>query len=159
MTLRAVPMTRDKAMTFIAKHHRHHGRPPGYLFCIGAEEGGQLVGVAVVGRPVARMLQDGKTAEVIRMCTDGTKNACSFLYGAAWRAAREMGYQRLVTYTLPSEGGTSMRATGWEPVDTSAGGGSWSRESRPREDKHPLEAKVRWEVRRATPPSSEDSNG
>lgn len=148
MNLAAVPMTRDKAMAFIAQHHRHHGRPPGYLFCVGAERGGELVGVAVVGRPVSRMLQDGKTAEVIRMCTDGTRNACSFLYGAAWRIAREMGYQRLVTYTLPSEGGASMRATGWVPVETKAGGGTWSRESRPREDKHPLEPKVRWEVRR-----------
>jgi hypothetical protein len=100
--------------------------------------------VAIIGRPVARMLQDGWTAEVVRVATTGEKNACSMLYGAAWRACRSLGYRRLVTYTLAEEGGASLRASGYRCLG-SAGGGSWSRESRPRVDHHPLQAKMRWE--------------
>ena len=79
----------------------------------GTEADGRLAGVAIVGRPVSRYLDDGKTLEVNRLCTDGTKNACSFLYAAAARAARAMGYQRIITYTLDTEGGASLRAAGW----------------------------------------------
>lgn len=146
MGLYAVPITRDEAMQFIAQHHRHHGRPKGYLFAVGAAyEDIGVVGVAMVGRPVARLLQDGWTAEVIRLCTTGVLNACSFLYGASWRAARELGYKRLVTYTLPEEGGASLRAAGWKCLGE-AGGGSWSRKERPRVDTHPLQRKLRWEA-------------
>jgi hypothetical protein len=149
MALQAVPVTRDEAIAFIEKHHRHHGRPPGYLFAVGCFDAldARVCGVAVVGRPVARHLQDGWTAEVIRLCSDGTRNACSFLYGAAWRAARALGYLRLVTYTLPEEGGASLRAAGWRLIGE-AGGGSWSRKERPRVDKHPTQSKLRWEFPR-----------
>lgn len=145
MSLRAVPIFRDEAFAFVSQHHRHHGRPVGCIFSIAAAEGDDVVGVVVVGRPVARGLQDGFTAEVIRCCTIGARNACSFLYAAAWRAARAMGYRRLVTYTLPEEGGASLRAAGWRLIGE-AGGGSWSCKSRPRVDKHPTQSKLRWEV-------------
>jgi hypothetical protein len=91
------------------------------------------------------MLQDGYTAEVLRLCSDGTKNTCSMLYAAAWRAVRAMGYRKLVTYILISESGTSLRAAGWKCIGE-AGGGSWNRTSRPRVDTHPLQKKIRFEV-------------
>ena len=102
-------------------------------------------GVAIVGRPVARMSDNGWTLEVNRCCTDGSKNACSMLYGAAWRAAKALGYKRLVTYTLPEEGGTSLRAAGWKLLGE-AGGGSWNRSSRPRIDTAPTQGKLAWEA-------------
>lgn len=145
MGLALVPVFRDTALAFLAAHHRHHGRPQGYLFAIGVAAEGGLVGVAMVSRPVAHRLQDGETAEVIRLCTDGTHNACSFLYGAAWRAARALGYRRLITYTLPEEGGASLRGAGWRCVGETRGG-SWSRESRPRVDRAPTCRKLRWEA-------------
>lgn len=104
-----------------------------------------MVGVAIAGNPVARMLNDGLTIEITRCCTDGTRNACSMLYGAVWRAARAMGFRRGITYTLPEEGGASLRAAGWRLVGE-AGGGSWDREGRPRTDKHPTQTKLRWEI-------------
>lgn len=105
-----------------------------------------VVGVAIIGKPVARMLNDGLTAEVTRLCVlEGHKNACSMLYGANWRAARALGWKRLITYTLKSEGGASLRASGWKVVGECRGG-TWSRPSRPREDKHPLQEKIRWQA-------------
>lgn len=145
MNLTVVPMTLREAYAFIEREHRHHGSPQGGLFAIGAAEDDEVVGVVVVGRPVARMLADGWTVEVTRLATDGSRNACSLLYRAAWRAARAMGYRRLVTYTLPEEGGSSLRAAGFRLVGE-AGGGSWSRDSRPRVDLHPLQTKLRWEL-------------
>jgi len=94
---------------------------------------------------VSRMLDNGLTAEVIRVASDGTRNACSFLYGAAKRAAQAMGYRKVLTYTLIEEGGASLRAVGWNRVGV-AGGGSWSRPSRPEVDHHPLQQKIRWEA-------------
>lgn len=143
--MRVVPLPLDEANAFVLAHHRHHGPSVGHLFSLGAEarERG-IVGVAICGRPVARMLHDGLTVEVTRMATDGTPNACSFLYGAAWRAARALGYRRLVTYTFASEEGTSLRAAGLTIVGEVAGR-SWSCPSRPRVDKYPLQAKLRWE--------------
>jgi L-amino acid N-acyltransferase YncA len=139
-----VPITISDALEFVARHHRHGGAPHSYLFAVACAEGEEVVGVAVIGRPVARMLQDGWTAEVIRLCTDGTKNACSMLYGAAWRACRALGYRRLVTYILDSEPGVTVRAAGFKLVGQ-AGGGSWHRENRPRVDRHPTQGKLRWE--------------
>jgi len=139
-----VPMTLTEAKAFISREHRHHQAPVGGLFAIGAAIDGAIVGVVVVGRPVARMLADGWTVEVTRLATDGSRNACSMLYRAAWRAARAMGYRRLVTYTLPEEGGSSLRAAGFRLIGE-AGGGSWSRGSRPRVDLHPIQTKLRWE--------------
>jgi hypothetical protein len=104
----------------------------------------KVVGVIMVGRPVARHLDNGKTLEVTRCCTDGTKNAASKLYGAAWSAAKALGFRRLITYTLSSEPGTSLRAAGWKELYKTSGG-SWSVPSRPRIDKHPLGQKTIWE--------------
>jgi len=139
------PITIKEAAAFIRAHHRHHRPPTGGLFAVGVEAAGELVGVAVVARPVARHADNGWTAEVVRVATDGAANACSKLYGACWRAARALGYRRLITYTLSSEPGTSLRAAGWRLLGE-AGGGSWSRPSRPREDEHPLQGKLKWEA-------------
>lgn len=98
-----------------------------------------------MGRPVARLNQDGRTAELTRLASDGTRNVCSFLYGRAWRAARALGYVRMITYTLASEDGASLRGAGWRLIGA-AGGSSWSRPSRPRIDTHPLEQKQLWET-------------
>lgn len=104
------------------------------------------MGVAVVGRPVARMLQDGFTAEVTRLCTDGTRNACSMLYSACWRAAKALGYRKMITYILNTEPGTSLKAAGWKVIGE-RGGGSWSVPSRPRVDNHPLQRKLLFEIK------------
>ena len=129
---------------FVRKFHRHHAPPVGSIFQIACAEGGKIVGVCMVGRPLARRLQNGTTAEVTRLCTDGTKNVCSKLYSAAWRIARSMGYRRLITYILESEQGTSLRASGWRETGR-AGGLSWNVPSRPREDKSPAQMKLRFE--------------
>jgi len=145
MSLEVQPLTLAEAHAFVARVHRHHKPATGGKFAIGVNDGERVVGVCVVGRPVARRFDNGWTAEVTRLATDGTRNACSILYAAAWRACRAMGYKRLVTYTLPEEGGASLRAAGWKLLGE-AGGGSWSCESRPRVDKHPLQTKLLWEA-------------
>jgi hypothetical protein len=138
------PVTQADAFDFIRKHHRHHNVPVGALWWHGVHnDEGVLVGVAIVGRPVARKLDDGLTVEVTRLCTDGTQNSCSILYGAARRVAKDKGYRRGITYTLPEEGGASLRASGWFYLGETPGK-SWSVKSRPREDKHPLGIKHRW---------------
>jgi hypothetical protein len=139
----AKPIGFKQACEFVAALHRHHKPPQGHKFSISAAVKGRVVGVVMVGRPVARKLDDGVTAEVIRLCTDGTENACSFLYSCAARAAQAMGYNSIVTYILSSETGASLRASGWTDEGQS-GGGSWSRDARGREDKHPLETKRRY---------------
>ena len=139
------PVTRDEAFTFVKHHHRHHGPPPGHKFSIGVQRAGELVGVIVVGRPVARHLNDGYTAEATRCCTDGARHAASKLYAAAWRAARAMGYRRLVTYTLAHETGESLRAAGFRVV-AEIRGRSRDTPSRPRLDKHPTSDKHRWQI-------------
>lgn len=144
MSLELRPLTLREANAYVAEHHRHHKPARGCISVVGVEQEGDLVGVGVLGRPVARMLQDGYTAEVTRCCTNGTQNACSMIYGALWRAARALGYTRLITYTLPEEGGGAMRASGWT-LGGEAGGGSWSRPSRERTDDHPTQTKLRWE--------------
>jgi len=142
--LELVPITVTDAQAFIEQHHRHHLRPRGGLFAVGVAHGGNVVGAAIVGRPVARCLQDEWTAEVTRVATDGSPNACSMLYGACWRAARALGWRRLITYILDTEKGTSLRAAGWKLVGET-NGRSWNCRSRPRIDKHPLQNKLRWE--------------
>ncbi len=144
MGLGLTPISFREAGAFVQDHHRHHSKPQGCLFCLAAVRDDTVVAVAIIGRPVARMLQDGFTCELTRLASDGTRNACSFLYGRAWRAARALGYTRMVTYTLPEEGGSSLRAAGFKLLG-GAGGGSWSRPSRPRVDTHPLQSKLRWE--------------
>ncbi|MFO0519316.1 MAG: XF1762 family protein [bacterium] len=133
MMLQVVPLTLDEANALVATLHRHHAPVVGHKFSIGAADGDKIVGAAIVGRPVARHLDDGMTLEVNRCVTDGTRNACSLLYGAAWRAAKALGYRRLITYTLPAEGGASLRGAGWRNVGL-RGGGNWNVPSRPRVD-------------------------
>jgi hypothetical protein len=143
--LDAVPISLDEANTFVSRHHRHHKPVIGHKFSIGAALSGLIVGVVIVGRPVARRRDDGATLEVTRLCTDGTRNACSFLYGRAAKAAFALGYQRIGTYTLPDEGGASLRASGWTLMGTTPGR-SWSVQTRPRVDTHPLGQKHLWEI-------------
>ena len=141
--LNIIPMTLSEAKAFIKQKHRHHKSLVGGKFAIGCANGDEVVGVAVIGRPVARHFDDGWTAEVTRLCTDGTKNACSMLYAAAWRAARAMGYKRIGTYILDTEKGKSLAAAGWKCLHKTQGG-SWDCKSRPRVDKHPTQRKFYW---------------
>ena len=146
--LRIVPCPLAEANAFVLLHHRHHGGAVGCKFCVAVESSDrEIVGVAIVGRPVARKLDDGFTLEVTRLCTTGNvKNAASCLYAACRRASFALGYRRLVTYTLADyETGTSLVASGWTFSGLSPGR-SWSVPSRPRVDKHPLGKKVRWET-------------
>lgn len=143
--IRITPCDIAEANAFVRQHHRHHGSLPGAKFAIGAAVGEEMVGVVMVGRPVSRRLDNGSTLEVTRLATNGTKNACSMLYAAAWRASRAMGYTRLITYILNTEPGTSLEAAGWKCLGE-CGGGSWSVPSRPRVDKHPTQKKLCYEV-------------
>ena len=152
------PISMVAAREFIARTHRHHKPPLSGLFAVGCADENGLVGVAIIGRPVARLNQDGWTAEVTRLATDGTRNTCSMLYGAAWRACRALGYRRLITYTLASENGGSLRASGWREIGRVTGR-SWSTPSRPRTDNHPTEDKVRWEMLALAGGGEEDGNG
>lgn len=146
--LRVVPLTQDQAAAFIAQHHRHHGASRGAKFCIGAmRDDGVLVGVAMAGRPVARSYDTGLTIEITRVCSDGSKNLCSLLYAACWRAAKAMGYQRAITYTLPSESGASLRGAGWRVI-AQRRARSWAEESvaRIRRDRSDPQQRLLWEV-------------
>lgn len=145
MKLELQPITYAEACEFIKLNHRHHLPPQGWKFGIAVNDGGKVVGVVAVGRPVARGLDNGWTAEVTRCCTDGTPHAASKLYAAAWRAARAMGYRRMITYTLIKEKGTSVKAAGWKELYTTAGG-SWNCQSRPRVDKAPMGQKRLFEI-------------
>lgn len=142
--LEVCPMTLREANAYVEQYHRHHGPVVGHKFSIGLSDGEKIVGVAIVGRPVARHLDDGWTLEVNRLCTDGTRNACSMLYAAAWRAARAMGYKRLVTYILDTENGASLRAAGWKCIGQ-AGGLRWTGKRRPEVDLCPAQMKIRFE--------------
>lgn len=147
------PITLKDANTYVRELHRHNMPTTGHKFSIACYDGDRLCGVAIAGHPIARRLDDGLTIEIMRVCTDGTYNACSILYGACCRIAKAMGYKRVVTYTLLSEPGTSLKASGFIN-DGEAGGLSWSTPSRPRdvaqvtlfgeERKYPDEKKIRW---------------
>jgi hypothetical protein len=141
--LRIVPIEFKEACAFVALHHRHHKPPQGHKFSIGLADGEIVVGVAIVGRPVSRHLDDGWTLEVTRLCSDGTKNAPSKLYGACWRVVREMGYRRIITYILDTEKGISLDAAGWRCMGQ-AGGLSWNTPSRPRVDASPQQMKIKY---------------
>ncbi len=143
--LQLLPLDLAEANAFVEQLHRHHRPVVGHKFSLGASLGAEVVGVAIVGRPVSRHRDDGMTLEVSRLCTDGTRNACSFLYGAAARACFALGFLRIGTYTLPEEGGASLRAAGWKLIGE-RGGGSWNVPSRPRVDTHPTQGKLLWEV-------------
>jgi hypothetical protein len=145
--MKLVPIHLKAAQAFIRRWHRHSLPPVGGKFALGVvNERGQLVGVAVCGRPVARHLDDGLTLEVLRVCTDGTPNSNSFLYGRARRVARQMGYQRILTYTLAREGGASLWAAGARPSGK-VEAEEWSRPSRKRVGQPVYrEHKIRWEL-------------
>jgi len=144
--LEIVPIDLSEAKVFIETHHRHHVPPVGHKFSLGLSDGVEIVGVATIGRPVSRHLDDGLTLEVNRLCVrDGIPNGCSKLYSAAWRVAKNLGYKKLITYILDTEPGTSLYASGWKMVGTN-NGGSWSVKSRPRVDKHPTQGKMKFEI-------------
>lgn len=143
--LRLVPITLRQARAFISAHHRHNVAPVGWKFGVGVQLNGELVAVGTAGRPVARMLDDGHTLEVTRCCTVGTKNAASMIYGALRRAAKALGFTKIITYTREDEEGTTLKASGWTVVCAKCGGGSWNVPSRPREDKSENVFRVRWE--------------
>lgn len=136
------PITFRQACEFIKANHRHHRPTVGCKFCVGLFEDDKLIGCAVCGRPVSRHLDDGKTCEINRLCTDGTKNACSMLYGAACRIARAMGYKQIITYILESEPGTSLKASNFF-CEGKAGGTHWTGE-RNRGQGFPAEYKTKW---------------
>lgn len=156
-----VPVTFREACAFVAARHRHNNPPRGHKFSIGAaKEGGEynpveLVGVAMVGRPIARAFDDGLTAEVIRTCTDGTRNVNSLLYGACRAASFAMGYRRVITYTQADESGASLRAAGFVRVGDRRPRKGWAASTTDERLKAMRDsvgnggvARVLWEVRR-----------
>lgn len=145
--LAIVPVTFTQACEFVGGWHRHNRPPIGHKFSIGAARADVLVGVAIVGRPVAAAYDDGTTLEVIRTATDGTHNANSMLYGAAWRAGKALGYRRLITYTQADETGASLRAAGWRVIAERPARKGWSTPSRPRDNNSYLStARTLWEA-------------
>ena len=152
------PISLKDANAYVSDYHRHNIPTNGHKWSVSCWDGDRLAGVAIAGRPIARCLDDGGTIEIRRVCTDGTRNACSILYGACARIAKDMGYKRVITYTLESEPGTSLRASGF--IDCGeAGGGNWDTPNRKRElmtsqltlfgliekQKYSCEMKRRWE--------------
>ena len=142
------PINFRDACEFISKYHRHHKPTVGCKFSLGLYDGDILVGVAVCGRPVSRYYDDGLTCEINRLCTDGTFNACSMLYGACCRVAKEMGYKKVITYILESEDGASLKASNFV-CEGKAGGTHWTGKRNKGQD-IPAEKKKRWvkEVRK-----------
>lgn len=148
------PISLAQANAFIIEKHRHHDKVTGHKFSIACYQDEKLVGVACVGRPLSRYLDNGETLEVTRLCTDGTYNACSILYARCAKIAKDMGYKKIITYILDTESGTSLKASGWQLETDNAGGGSWSSPSRLREiveinlfgekQKYPINKKQRW---------------
>lgn len=136
------PITFKQASLFVNEHHRHHSATVGCKFSLGLYRDGVLVGVAICGRPVSRHLDDGLTCEINRLCTDGTKNACSMLYGACCRVAKEMGYHKIITYILESENGASLKASNFI-CEGVAGGTHWTGKRNKGQD-IPAEMKTRW---------------
>lgn len=152
--LTARPIELRDANDFVGRLHRHHDPVLRDKCRVAAYDGDKLVGVVQLARPVSRMLDDGQTIEVVRLCTDGTHNACSFLYGRAARTARELGYSKIITYILASENGASLRASGWhKEADTK--GGRWDCPSRPRQTTAPMTKKQRW-AKWLTQPAQEE---
>lgn len=137
------PITYRAASDFVNQYHRHHKATVGCKFCIGCYVGEKLVGVAVCGRPVSRYLDNGLTLEVNRLCTDGTRNACSKLYGACVRVAKEMGYKKVVTYILESEDGASLKASNFK-CEGQAGLPYWTGKRNHGQYYLPAEMKQRW---------------
>ena len=146
MSLRIEPITLRQANAYVTQHHRHHKAARGHKFSVSVVDGaGNIRGVGIAGRPVSRVLDKDGHLEVVRVCTDGTRNVCSMIYGALRRAGVALGYpaHKIITYTLESEPGGSLRASGWHD-DGPAGGGTWDTPARRREDHAPTETKRRW---------------
>jgi hypothetical protein len=141
--LELCPVSFAEACNFVNVHHRHHLKPVGHKFCIGVCLDNDLVGVAICGRPVARFADDGLTIEITRLCSSGVPNVCSMLYGACWRAAKALGYKKIITYILASESGISLYASGYKLLNISKGG-SWCRLNRIRTNNHPLVPKLKF---------------
>lgn len=138
------PITFHEAAAYVNAYHRHHRATVGCKFCLGVFDGDQIHGVAICGRPVGRFLDDGLTCEINRCCTDGTRNACSMLYGACVRVARAMGYHKVITYTLESENGASLKASNFIS-EGPAGGTNWTgKRNRGAAQHSPHEMKTRW---------------
>lgn len=150
MSLHLVPVTFAEAAEFVRNFHRHNKPPVGHVFSLAASDGERMVGVAICGRPVARLLQDGHTLEVLRVCVtdDAPKGACSFLYSRAWKAASALGWRKLITYTLQSESGSSLRGAGWRVVNQSPGAKGVAWQNRPGREWQEVvgQAKFRWEA-------------
>ena len=143
MSLTIVPVTRKEANAFIEEYHRHLKPSIGIIFQLAvANDDGEIVGVATVGRPVASQLCDGWTVEVNRCATDGTKNATSALYAACWRVARNLGYRKIITYTHKDESGISLTAAGWKIVGEVTRTSKWH--NRPTVDTTPFQEKLKW---------------
>lgn len=140
--MRAIRVELFEANNFVQEHHRHHKPTVGHRFSIGAEHEGRLVGCVIVGRPVARQSDQKNIAEVLRLVTDGTPNACSFLYAQAARAAKELGFTSIQTFILQTEPGTSLKASGWQMLGVTKNG-SWHTRTNRRNDQ-PEEPKVKW---------------
>lgn len=142
--MKIVPITLKAANEFVTKHHRHHKPSVGHKFSIGLSDNDNLIGVAIMGRPVARNSDDGFTIEVARLCTNGQKNACSMLYQAAARASKELGYKKIQTYILEIESGTSLKASGWK-MEAITAGGQWKHtDGKERRTDQPTMPKQRW---------------
>ena len=139
-----VPITLKAANAFVTAYHRHHEPTVGHKFSIGLSENDDLIGVAIMGRPVARGSDNGFTIEVARLCTNGAKNACSMLYQAAARSAKELGYRKIQTYILESESGTSLKASGWKMEAVTAGGQWKHTDGKQRKTNQPIMPKQRW---------------
>ncbi|RZD16584.1 MAG: hypothetical protein EVJ46_06135 [Candidatus Acididesulfobacter guangdongensis] len=138
------PISLKLANSFVLANHRHNKPVAGHKFSIGLFDGEKLIGVAICGRPVARMLDDGLTLEVLRVCTDGTRNANSMLYSRVKKIAQIMGYRKVLTYTLKEESAASLRAVGAQK-DGIVKPREWSREKRERGSQEVYKKeKVRW---------------
>jgi hypothetical protein len=150
MSLKAVPMKIKEAIEFVNNFHRHNKPPVGGLFAVGVSDGLNCVGVAIVGRPVSRHLDDGQTVEVVRCCVlnNAPKGSCSFLYARCWNACRALGWSKLITYTLQSESGSSLRGAGWKVVAELAGSTGKAWQTRPGRDWQSVtgQKKFRWEA-------------
>ena len=149
LKLHPLPISIKEANEFILNFHRHNAPVKNCRFAIGAGFEGKLVGVAIIGNPVARLMNDGFTMEVLRVCAkeDSPKNTCSFLYGRSWRVWQQMGGLRMITYTLQSESGSSLKGSGWKIVGETKPSKGWSRKNRDRKWQ-PIygQMKFRWEV-------------
>ncbi len=144
--LKINPISLREANEFVKIFHRHHGPCAGHKFSISVvDDNGKLRGVAICGRPLSRCLDDGKTLEINRVCTDGVYNGCSMLYGACARIAKNMGYKRIVTYTLQSENGSSLKAANFI-YEGEAGGTMWTGKRSARDNGVPKEMKKRWSL-------------